>query len=134
MNKDLTSGREVASLGDMQELHGVLARQLLKMVTAGQVVTKVIVKAPDGTLVTTQDVNVLLETLAGGSLGLGIDIIKGITDASGEIQDTRSFATNQPVAGWVRKGTSPYYRESAIAGTIDTANGLVINVQMISDE
>jgi hypothetical protein len=38
MSEDLTTGREEASLSDLQELHGTLARQLLKMVTAGQVV------------------------------------------------------------------------------------------------
>ena len=38
MSEELTSGRESASLDDMQELHGVLSRQLLKMVTGGQVV------------------------------------------------------------------------------------------------
>jgi len=104
-------------------------------VTAGQVVTKIIVKKPDGSLLTTQDANVLVEAAAGGSLSVGTDIIKGFTDASGEIQDTRSFATNQPITGWVRKGSgTPFYKEAAIGGTVDTANGLTVTIQMVSDE
>ncbi len=38
MNEALTTSRESAGMEDMQELHGVLSRQLLKMVTGGQVV------------------------------------------------------------------------------------------------
>lgn len=104
-------------------------------VVAGQVTTLVIVKDSDGTLLTTQDANVLLEAASGGPLAVGTDIIKGVTDVNGEIQDIRSLASNQPVTGWVRKGTgTPYYKEFPLQGTIDSANGLTLTAQMIDDE
>jgi len=62
--------------------------------------------------------------------------IEAETDASGNASRTRSYAGNQPVAGWVRKSSpgSTRYKSFPIAGTIDTANGLTINVKMVKDE
>lgn len=57
------------------------------------------------------------------------------TDASGNASRTKSYATNQPVDGWVRKSTaSPRYKTFPIAGTINTSSGLTINVKMVRDE
>ena len=104
-------------------------------VVAGQVTTKVIVQHPDGSLITTLDANVLVKAAEGGPLAVGTQIIKGFTDVNGEIQDTRSLASNQPVTGWVRKSTaSPYYKQFDLVGTIDNANGLTLNAQMVDDE
>ena len=38
MGQELTTGEEDASLASLQSLHGVLSRQLTKMITHGQVV------------------------------------------------------------------------------------------------
>lgn len=104
-------------------------------ITAGEVTTKIIVKHSDGTLITTEDANVLVEATAGGSLAVGTDIIKGFTDVNGEIQDTRSFATNQPIAGRVRKGTSsPFYKTFNFTGTINTVSGFTQTATLIDDE
>ena len=104
-------------------------------VVSGQVTTKIIVKHPDGSLLTTLDANVLVEAAAGGSLAIGTDIIKGFTDSNGEIQDIRSFATNQPIVGRVRKGSStPYYKTFNFTGTIDTATGFTQTCTLIDDE
>lgn len=104
-------------------------------VVSGQVTLKVIVLKPDGTPLTTQDANVLVEAAAGGSLAVGTDIIKGFTDTNGEISDTRSYASNQPVTGWVRKGSgTPYYKQGNITGTVDSGTGLTVTVQMVLDE
>lgn len=104
-------------------------------VVSGQVTTKIIVKNSDGSLLTTQDANVLLEASTGGPLSEGTDIIKGLTDTNGEIEDIRSLASNQPVVGWVRKSSAtPYYKQYDLQGTIDNANGLTIIAQLIDDE
>lgn len=61
--------------------------------------------------------------------------INGITDINGKISDTRSFSTNQPIRGKVRRATSGIlYKSSPIVATIDNSNGVDISVQMISDE
>jgi hypothetical protein len=61
--------------------------------------------------------------------------IEALTNASGNASRTKSYSADQPVNGWVRMSTnSPRYKSFPIAGVIDTADGLTINVQMIRDE
>jgi len=104
-------------------------------VVAGQVTTKIIVKHSDGSLLTTLDANVLVEAAAGGDLTEGTDIIKGFTDINGEIQDIRSFSSNQPIIGRIRKGTSsPFYKTFNFTGTVDTAAGFTTTATLIDDE
>jgi len=111
--------------------------------TAGAVVTvvvnpvtlKLVIKDTDNNLITTSDVNVLVEAAAGGPLAVGTDIIKAFSDANGEAQDTRTYTADQPIVGWARKSSgAPYYKQSSISGTIDSANGLTLTILMISDE
>ena len=82
-----------------------------------------------------EDVNVLVEAAAGGSLSVGTDIIKDFTDVSGEVADTRTYASDQPITGRARFASSPgpYYKTGAIAGTVDSASDTNITVQMILD-
>ena len=88
-----------------------------------------------GSLITSQDVNVLVEADTGGPMTVGDDIIKGFTNASGVITDNRSYASNQPITGWARKSTgSPYYSQSSISGTIDKDNGLALTILMARDD
>lgn len=108
-------------------------------VVSGQVTTLVVVK--DGsnsppTLITDSLVNVIIEAAAGGPLAVGTDIIKGFTDVNGEIQDVRSLASNQPITGWARKGSSgsTYYKQADISSTIDSSNGVTITVLMQLDQ
>ena len=64
-----------------------------------------------------------------------IQLINSTTDGSGQVTDIRSLASDQPIIGWVRKGTNtPRYRQSPIAGTIDSATGLDLTVVMVLDE
>lgn len=71
---------------------------------------------------------------ATGTLSATFVILTGLTDINGEIEDTRSYAVNQAIGGRVRKGTSaPYYKTSAVVGTIDKDNGLTVNIQLIGD-
>lgn len=63
-------------------------------------------------------------------------IIDGLTNASGIISDTRSFSANQSIEGNVRKATtSPYFKASPpLSGTISTASGLSLTIQLALDE
>lgn len=79
---------------------------------------------------------VYVTAAAGGSLSEGTVLIdRLLTNASGQVSETRSYATNQPITGWARKASSqPYFKTGAIAGTINNATGLSLTVQMIRDE
>ena len=83
-----------------------------------------------------QNVRVLLEADTGGPLTAGDDIISGTTDVNGEISDTRTFASNQPVIGRARLSTTPgsLYKTGDIVGTISSTAGLTVTVQLIPDE
>jgi len=62
--------------------------------------------------------------------------IDGLTNVSGLISDTRVFASNQPLAGFVRKSSaSPRFKSFNLSGnTIDSITGLTVNIRMILDE
>jgi hypothetical protein len=63
-------------------------------------------------------------------------IIDGDSNATtGVISDTRTYSTDQPIAGRVRKSTSsPYYKTAPVTGTISSANGLSLTVLLQLDE
>ena len=62
-------------------------------------------------------------------------IISGLTDVNGDISASRTFTSDTPVKGTVRKSTtSPRFKSFALVGTIDNVTGLTINVRMILDE
>lgn len=62
-------------------------------------------------------------------------ILEGLTDSSGQISDSRTLSTDQPVIGKIRKATSsPFYKEAPLSGTIDSVTGLTINTKLILDE
>jgi len=107
--------------------------------------TVVLVQDPVTTTITVIDavtklalsgVRVLVEAGTGGPLTAGDDIIFGTTDGSGQISDTRTFASNQPVTGRARLSTTPgsLYINADIVGTINSVTGLNVTVQMIPDE
>jgi hypothetical protein len=62
-------------------------------------------------------------------------VIEGTTDSSGYISDSRTYSTNQPVTGVIRKATtSPIFKDFTLAGTINSTSGLDISVQLVLDE
>lgn len=62
-------------------------------------------------------------------------IISGTTDGSGNISDSRTLSTAQPITGYARKSTSaPFYKSGRINGTVDNVNGVSFNIILISDE
>ena len=96
---------------------------------------RVIVEDAD-TLAAIEGARVLLEAASGGPLTAGTDILSGLTNASGIIEDTGfSFTSNQPVTGRVRKATLPgtLYKQGAITGTI-TVNGFETTILLQADE
>lgn len=109
--------------------------------TSGAVVT--VLSGQVTTTITVKDVNtgavlvgarVYLEAGAGGSLVAGTIIFNTLTDASGQVSDTRSLASNQPVTGRVRFSTSPnFYKTTSISETISNTIGLSLNVSLIPD-
>jgi hypothetical protein len=62
-------------------------------------------------------------------------IFNGTTDVNGDISDSRTFTTTQPVVGTVRKSSAaPFFKNFPLGGSISNTAGLTINVQMVSDE
>lgn len=59
--------------------------------------------------------------------------LHGTTNASGQISALRSFTSDQPVTGWVRKATSPYYKTAQLTGTIDNVTGASLNAILLPD-
>jgi hypothetical protein len=104
-------------------------------VAASPVTLKIIIKDPDGNLITDSTVNVLVEADTGGDLSVGTDIIKGFTDANGEVSDTRAYTSNQPIKGWIRRSsTTPFYKQAEVSGTINSAQDLTLVFLLESDE
>lgn len=104
-------------------------------VVAGQVTLTI--KCVDAvTASNVQNARVYVVAASGGSMTPGDVIIdKVLTDSNGEASDTRSYSGNQPITGRVRKGSaSTYYKESPISGTVNSASGLSLTIQLIPDE
>ncbi len=71
---------------------------------------------------------------ATGTILSSLVIIDGLTNSSGIVTDTRSFASDQPFTGVVRKGTSStVYKSSPVTGTVDSTAGVSATVQLIPD-
>lgn len=104
-------------------------------VVAGQVTLTITVKDIDtGSPIQNAMVYVLADT--GGGLSQGTPIInKVLTDVNGQATDTRSYSGDQPITGRVRKSTSgTLYKTAPVAGTVSSANGLSLTIQMIKDQ
>ena len=107
-------------------------------VVSGQVTTTItVVDINTGSPI--ENANVYLLAGAGGPLTEGTVIIAAatLTNASGIVSDTRSLGSNQPVTGRVRRATPGFgtlYKTSPISGTINSASGLDLTIQMIPDE
>lgn len=74
-------------------------------------------------------------TPATGTITSTAAIISGLTNVSGQISDTRTYGSNQPITGRARKSSaSPYLRDGIVAGTISATGGLNTTTVMASDE
>ena len=62
-------------------------------------------------------------------------VLEGLTNASGNISDTRSYSVDQAAVGVARKGTSaPYFKDFPISVTVDKDSGASVSLQMVSDQ
>lgn len=62
-------------------------------------------------------------------------VLEGTTDGSGEISDSRTYSSAQPVTGWSRKSSgSPYYKPGSITGEVSATAGLTATAVMALDE
>lgn len=74
-------------------------------------------------------------TPATGTITSSYVLISGVTDANGFIQGTKTFLSNQPVTGNVRKASSsPYYKTGVVVGTVNSGTGLTSIITLLSDE
>lgn len=76
---------------------------------------------------------VYIEADSGGDLSAGTEILNTTTNASGIATTTFNYGSSQPIVGVVRKGSSTYYRQGEIVGSIEST-GLDQLVLMIQDE
>ena len=62
-------------------------------------------------------------------------ILAGLTNASGQITMNRVFASNQPFAGWARKGSAtPFYKTAQVTGIVSSTAGASFGAVLILDE
>jgi hypothetical protein len=107
-------------------------------VVSGQVTTTItVVDIDTGSPI--QNANVYVTAAAGGGLSEGTVIIgtTTLTDVNGQVSDTRSLGSNQPIVGRARRASAGYgtlYKTANIVGTINSASGLDLTIQMLKDE
>jgi len=74
-------------------------------------------------------------TPATGTITSTFVLISALTDVLGVVSGSRTFVTNQPISGNVRKSSaSPYYKTGALVGTINKDSGLDLTITLLSDE
>ena len=104
-------------------------------VVAGQVTTTITVRDKQ-TKAVIQNARVYIYAGSGGGLTEGTIIInKVLTDINGQVSDTRSLSSDQPILGRARYASiSPYYKTEPVGATISSSNGLALTLYMISDD
>jgi hypothetical protein len=75
-------------------------------------------------------------TPATGTIKANFVIINALSAVTtGLASDTRTYSTNQSLAGRVRKASSsPYYKTGKVVGTVNKDTGLDLTVTLLSDE
>lgn len=127
-----TSGTVFINVSDQS--YTVLSSGATVILVSQQVTTTITVRDVN-TQSVIQNARVYLTAAAGGSLAEGTVIINAVTDVNGQVSDQRSFDSDQPVTGYVRKASSsPFYQNAPITGTISSTNGLALTSLMIPDE
>lgn len=89
----------------------------------------------DGTPV--QNVRVYIEAGAGGPATQGDVLMNALTDASGQVIDTHTFISNQPIQNAKCRKSSPgdtLYQSTPLQGSIQDVVGFVTTATMVRDE
>lgn len=92
--------------------------------------------------VTVTDANTYTYTVSGtptspatGTITSTGGIFNGLTDVNGQIEDNRTWSSNQPLQIRARKGSvSPLYRGATLTDTVTTGAGLLTTLLLIPDE
>lgn len=72
---------------------------------------------------------------ATGTITSTFVIFSHVTNASGQVSDSRTYTSDQLVNGWVRKAdATPFYKSQPINDTVDNVNGLSLTVFLSKDE
>jgi hypothetical protein len=70
-----------------------------------------------------------------GTIKATFAVLSGLTDVNGQITMSRVFPSSQPITGKTRKSTSaPFYKTTTFAGSVNSATGFSVTLQMISDQ
>ena len=74
-------------------------------------------------------------TPATGTISSTFVALEGLSSALGIVSTSRTYSTDQPIKGWVRKSTiSPYYKQSTINDEVTSASGFTTTIGLILDE
>lgn len=97
-----------------------------------QTLTVTVVDAVTGSAI--QDAYCYIEADTGGPETAGTVIMSTTTNASGVATATFDYESDQPIIGYIRKGTSStYYKQNSIGGPL-TSIPLDVTVQLVPDE
>jgi hypothetical protein len=129
------SGTLTINVADGAAIPSIRSAGATVNVVAGQRTFTVTVKDID-TNAALENARVYVTAAAGGGLAEGTVIIdKVLTNASGQVSDTRSYGSDQPYTGSIRLASlGNYYKATTISGTISSSTNTSINVSLIPDD
>ena len=129
------SGTLTINVADGAAIPSIRSAGATVNVVAGQRTFTVTVKNID-TNAALENARVYVTAAAGGGLAEGTVIIdKVLTNASGQVSDTRSYGSDQPYTGSIRLASlGNYYKATTISGTISSSTNTSINVSLIPDD
>jgi len=132
---NIASGTITINVADGAAIPSIRSAGATVNVVAGQRTFTVTVKNID-TGSALENARVYVTAAAGGGLSEGTVIIdKVLTDASGQVSDTRSYGSDQPYTGSIRLASlGNYYKATSISGTISSSTNTSINVSLIPDD
>ena len=123
---NVAAGATIPSVRSAGAVINVVAGQRTLTVTVRDFVSKSLI----------ENARVLIVADVGGSLAEGTVIIdKVLTNASGQVTDTRSYGSDQPYIGTVRLASSGvFYQAASLSGTISSSANTNLTVQLVPDE
>lgn len=132
---NIASGTITINVADGAAIPSIRSAGATVNVLAGQRTFTVTVKNID-TGSALENARVYVTAAAGGGLSEGTVIIdKVLTNASGQVSDTRSYGSDQPYTGSIRLASlGNYYKATSISGTISSLTNTSINVSLIPDD
>lgn len=76
----------------------------------------------------------ILDELTAGTITTTGAPLYGTTDSNGNLSTSRSYTSDQPITGRVRRATTGIlYQTGAVSGIVSSTTGFTANVQLIRD-